>query len=315
MGTAAYADVLWRYGPQRRAALWSSLLRGREGPTARAREWQLALARDALPPAAPPATAPTVTVFAHDTLRAAPVAVAITSFNYAEFVVEALASVAAQTLDAIELVVVDDCSTDASLAVITAWAEAQKARFARIVVARTTGNAGLGPARNAAFALAEAPHVMSLDADNRLRPSCCATLHTLLVRERCAFAYSTIPQFGDMQLAISALPYEPARFVRANYIDAMALVATWAWAAAGGYYDNPDARGWEDYDLWCRLVELGEGGAWHPEPLCEYRVHGKSMTNAVTERDRNKRALVAFMEERHPWLRIGSREEALREPK
>ena len=304
--------MLWRFGPQHRAELWRALLDSRADATSRAREWELAIRRGQPARFGLPAASLTITVWAHDTLRAAPVAVAITSFNYAAFVVEALDSVAAQTIDALELVVIDDCSTDDSLAVITAWAEAHAARFTRIRIERTVRNAGLGAARNAAFAAADAPHIMSLDADNRLRPACCEALHTLLLRENCAFAYSTIPQFGDMQLAISALPYEPARFIQGNYIDAMALVAKWAWAAAGGYYDNPEARGWEDYDLWCRLAELGQGGVWHPEPLCDYRVHGGSMTNAVTERDRNKRALVAYLEERHPWLEIGSREEALR---
>ena len=312
VGAAALAHVLWRFGPQRRAELWRGLLDSRASANSRARGWEMALGRGQHAGFGLPAAAPTLPVWAHDTLRAAPVAVAITSFNYAAFVVEALDSVAAQTLEALELVVIDDCSIDDSLAVITAWAQAHAARFTRIRVERTVRNAGLGPARNAAFAAADAPHIMSLDADNRLRPACCEALHALLLRESCAFAYSTIPQFGDMQLAISALPYEPARFIRGNYIDAMALVAKWAWAAAGGYYDNPDARGWEDFDLWCRLAELGQGGVWHPEPLCEYRVHGGSMTNAVTERDRNKRALVTYMEERHPWLEIGSRGEALR---
>ena len=69
-----------------------------------------------------------------------------------------------------------------------------------------------------------------------------------------------------------------------------------------------DARGWEDYDLWCRLAELGQFGVWHPEPLAEYRAHADAMTNAVTERPANKRALVAYLERMHPWLRLLARE-------
>jgi glycosyltransferase involved in cell wall biosynthesis len=248
-------------------------------------------------------------LFAHDTLGEAAVAVGVTSFNYAGFVEEALDSVAAQTLPALELVVVDDCSTDGSAERVVAWAQRHRERFTRIRVERTLVNAGLGAARNAAFAAAETAYVMSLDADNRLRPDCCETLLGLVERAGAAFAYSTLESFGGESPPLSAAPFDPAHLVGGNYIDAMALVAKWAWAAAGGYYDRADARGWEDFSLWCRLAELGQFGVWHPEALAEYRVHAGSMTNSVTETAGNKRGLVGFVEGRHPWVRLRSREE------
>ena len=150
---------------------------------------------------------------------------------------------------------------------------------------------------------------MVLDADNRLRPACCASLLALLSREGAAFAYPALRMFGEAAAPIDPAPYHPVRLVGGNFVDATALVAKWAWAAAGGYYDRPDARGWEDFGLWCRLAELGQFGVRHPEELAEYRVHAGSMTNTVTETAANKRALVGFVEGRHPWLRLRSRVE------
>ena len=50
-------------------------------------------------------------------------------------------------------------------------------------------------------------------------------------------------------------------------IDAMALIAKWAWAAVGGYAHIP--YGWEDYDFWCRCVEHGLWGQQIPEILAD----------------------------------------------
>lgn len=89
-----------------------------------------------------------------------------------------------------------------------------------------------------------------------------------------------------------------------NYIDAMAMVAKWAWAAVGGYYVQRDAMGWEDFDLWCNFAERGFVGVHVPEILAQYRRHTSSMTNAVTETPDHKPQIVSLLEARHPWLRL-----------
>ena len=312
IGFAAYCSVLWRFGPARQAELWDGILRGLEGGREAAALHELRVRRGAYAEFGTPVVPETDILFDYDSLHHADVAVAITSFEYDRFIEEALDSAAAQTLDQLELVVVDDCSTDGSVDRVLAWVGRHHRRFTRVRVERSRRNAGLGPARNAAFAAAEARHVMSLDADNRLLPGCCEALLALLLRERAAFAYPALRMFGDPAPPIDPAPYDPVRLVGGNMVDAMALVAKWAWAAAGGYYDRPEARGWEDYGLWCRLAELGQFGVRHADELAEYRVHAGSMTNRVTETADNKRALVAFVEERHPWVRLRSRVEQFR---
>ncbi len=308
VGRAAAASVLWTHGPKRRAELLAAVFRRHEAGATGAREAELAIRRGAYAPEATIALPPTVILFDHDDGTRAEVAVALTSKDYGHFIGDALGSVEGQTLRPLELVVIDDGSSDDSVGTLIAWADAHRTRFCRIRIERTVANSGLGPARNAAFAAAHAPFVMSLDADNLLLPGCCETLLGLITRADCAFAHSAIEQFGDAATMLGTLPFDPARLVPSNYIDAMALVARWAWSGAGGYYDNPTARGWEDYDLWCRLAELGQFGVWHSKPLCRYRAHGQSMTDGLTERPSNKAALIEFFEHRHDWLRLESRD-------
>ena len=302
VGRAAYRGVLWPFGPERRAEMVASVLdQVRGGPRA-ARAFALDVQRAQLPRRLPNLPDGDV-VFAADALGDADVTVIVPLYNYANFVVEALDSVRAQTLVPLDLVVVDDCSTDASLATALDWVKRYAQRFNRVMVIRNHANAGLGSTRNAGFAAAETPYVLPLDADNRLLPACCETLLRLAEKGRAAFVYPVIRKFGEVSETIGLWPYAPARLVGVPYIDAMALVSVAAWACVGGYGET--RLGWEDYEFWCRIAEFGLAGEQAPgEPLAEYRVHGGSMLNRITESPDAKPRVIAEMHRRHPWLSL-----------
>jgi len=305
----AYHHVLWQFGPQRQRQLWQQLVAGlQDGPDG-ARANELALRRGDYDSGGLPEIPESTLLFATDALGEAQVTIGITSFNYASLVVEALDSAFGQTLEMLDLVVVDDGSTDGSVERIADWLAEHHPRFNRVRLLRTVENAGLGGARNLMFSEAETPFVMVLDADNRLPPACCAQLLAALEEEpTAAFAYPTIRQFGGGSDEVRLGAFEPLRLAGGNYVDAMALVAKWAWAAAGGCYVRRDAMGWEDFDLWCRLAEIGQYGISVPDAVAEYRVHRASMTNNSTEQAERKRRIVDLVESRHPWLRLTARD-------
>ncbi len=301
-------DVLWRFGPRRQAELWALLLAQLDGGVTAARAADLVLRRGDYPPAGLPEIPDGELLFSFDRLGEAQVTIGMTSYNYETYLPETLESVSKQSLEHIDLVVVDDGSRDASIPLLLDWAERNRTRFNRLRILRTRTNAGLGGARNLVFDQAETPWIMVLDSDNRLAPNACETLLRAVETDAlAAFAYPRIRQFGGADLVMGADDFQPARLASGNYIDAMALIAKWAWAAAGGYYVRRDAMGWEDFSLWCRLVELGLHGVPVPEELGFYRVHASSMVNAITEQSDNKRTMVAFVEKRHPWLRLRMR--------
>ena len=301
MAHAAYLDVLWRYGPQRRAEQFQSLLDQIDGGATGARAFEVELRRATRPSPAFDIAASNV-VYAADQGGEAAVSVVIPLYNYAHYIQEALESVRMQTLPLLDLVVVDDGSTDASLQVTVDWATRHASRFNRIVVLRNRENAGLGRTRNAGFDAAETPFVLPLDADNRLLPDCCASLLRALDGSRSGFAYPRIRSFGDSNKMFGDEPFSAMRFAGGNYIDAMALVGKWAWAAVGGYEHIP--HGWEDYDFWCRFVENGFWGIPVAEVLAEYRVHNQSMLRTSTDQHENKLKLIRDLNRRHDWLSI-----------
>ncbi len=300
LAQAAYHVSLARFGPEARAEAFALMLAQIEGGASGAAAFERQRYRDALPPTPVPYVPPAQTLFERDDLGHALVTVIVPVFNYADYVPEALQSVADQTLRLLDLVVVEDASPDDSASMVLDWVRANAQRFNRVRVLRHRENAGLGFARNSGFAAAETPFVLPLDADNRLRPAACETLLRHLADSTAAYAYPAIQKFGDSDEVVGRAPYSVLRLQPGNYIDAMALVRKSAWALAGGY--DHVRYGWEDFDLWARIAERGGFGVNVGEILAEYRVHDRSMLHTTTEKREHREALAEDMERRHPWL-------------
>ena len=301
---AAHREVLWTYGPLRRSQAMATalpLMLGKPRASARAFAFELAQKEASLPTKL--LLPGTEVLFHADRLGYADVTVVIPLYNYADYIVEALDSVKAQTLPALDLVVVDDASTDASPTVAVEWARHNCSRFNRVTILRNIVNSGLGPTRNAAIDAADTLYVMPLDADNRLLPACCEACLRAIRASNAAFVYPVIRQFGDADSLMGTHGFDPLRFIGGNYIDAMALMSKETWSAAGGYGDL--RLGWEDFDLWCQLAELGlHGHSLGGEPLAEYRVHGSSLLQTTTLKTENASKAIALLERRHGWLSI-----------
>lgn len=97
------------------------------------------------------------------------VTVVLNTFNRATVVTRAIDSVLAQTVTDLELVVVDDGSTDGTEAVVTAVGD-PRLRYVR------RENGGLAAARNTGLAAACGKHVAFMDDDDQLRPTWLARL-------------------------------------------------------------------------------------------------------------------------------------------
>jgi len=206
------------------------------------------------------------------------VTVGVSLHNYERKVVDALNSVAASDYGDYEVVVVDDCSSDGSLAAVETlllerpWIPA--------VLLEHTLNRGLGRTRNAISAHARGDFVFVLDADNAIYPSALGRLVDALERDPAAmFAFGILAceRAGVPDGLISAQPWDPARLETDNYIDAMALVRRERLIDLGGFSEDHRLVGFEDYDLWCRVAEQGEYGVQVPEILGRYRASADSM--------------------------------------
>lgn len=95
------------------------------------------------------------------------VSVIMPAYNAEAYVQKAIASVLAQTMDTWELIVVDDCSTDATYE----KAEAVSRGDARIQVLRNEVNSGVSKTRNRGIDLARGRYIAFLDSDDVWHPN------------------------------------------------------------------------------------------------------------------------------------------------
>ena len=232
--------------------------------------------------------------------------ICISSYNYAARLPAALESCSAQTLEAIELLIVDDASDDDSLEQCRLWLESKGRRFCHAKLLSHRRNAGLAAARNTAFTSATAAWCWVLDADNQLDPTACEACLQIAKAspDKTAVVHPLIRICNDdgqpLGLVGGGHAWQREQLKTGNVVDAMALIRHEAWQAVGGYSHIPG--GWEDFDFWCKLIEAGWHGVLCPQPLATYTQHGTSMLQSQT--NQRQRQLSRLLEHRHPWLQL-----------
>lgn len=100
------------------------------------------------------------------------VSVCIVTYNSADFIVEALDSVAAQTYKNIELIVSDDCSKDNTVEICQEWLTRNKDRFVNTELLTVEKNTGVSANCNRAIRKGRGEFVKYFAGDDKLLPNC-----------------------------------------------------------------------------------------------------------------------------------------------
>lgn len=218
------------------------------------------------------------------------ISVIVTLFNYSEYIYECLDSVTNSEISdlsaPIEVLVVDDCSSDRSASMVE---EYMAKSSLPICLIKKSFNTGLADARNVGLKVARSPYVFILDADNWIHPNCLSILYHTINSSIYAGVYSSIRRVNHQtreELAglISSEEWNLKKLVEYPYIDAMAMLNREILMKVGGYSTELIEYGWfgwEDYDLWLKLSQLKYSCKLVPKVLSSYRVHPTSMINTT----------------------------------
>lgn len=211
------------------------------------------------------------------------VTVIIPCFNAEGTIIKAVRSALGQTIP-VRVIVVDDCSSDGSFALLEALAASEP----RLAAIRQERNAGPSAARNAALRRVETPWVAGLDADDYLLPDRLRRMVEHAEARGIDFVADDIIRVQPGQLpedglrvwrdeAIGAVPMDLARFVRENLakyagqrreIGYLKPLMRTDFLRRHNLNYREDMRLAEDYEFYVRSLTLG--ARWEIIDPCGY---------------------------------------------
>jgi glycosyltransferase involved in cell wall biosynthesis len=238
--------------------------------------------------------------------RAPRVSVVMPAYNTEQYIAAAVGSALEASAPDVEVLVIDDGSTDGTVAAVRALADP------RVRIIEIAASGGPSRPRNIGLAEARAPYVSLLDSDDLLKPGKLAA--TVAALDRCPSAgfafcdYEKMDEDGNVfetsfayaYPVFRALKSEPAadgwRLIRQNelargllsenFIGTSGVVVRRDLALSLGGFDAAIAFG-EDLDLWFRLAHRCDA-LYSPNVGHSYRVRSASL---VRSRPRIRNAL------------------------
>lgn len=203
----------------------------------------------------------------------------IPAYNCAPFLGAAIASALAQEGAQVEVIVVDDGSTDDTPAVLASFGD-------RIRTIRQE-NRGLPAARNAGIAASRGEAIGFLDADDTWEPQkTLRQLEYLDANPDCSLVFSDVFRMDESGRRIGSILGSKvhelprgrclAELFLGNFVLVPAVVVRRAALERAGPFDE-SLRSVEDYDMWLRIAETGSIGVV-PEPLASWRERAGQMS-------------------------------------
>lgn len=205
------------------------------------------------------------------------VSVIMPAHNLESYLEDSARSVLAQTMGDLELIIIDDCSTDGTRGI----AENLAREDARVQVLASERNLGGAGARNLGLAAARGCYVAFLDGDDLWAPAKLEKQFALLESAGAQLCYTAIRKvdaqgrtFGDIQTVPDSVDYhgllgDPLIGCSTVLLDYEAL----------GRPLMPDIRKRQDFAFWLMLLRTGATAVGINEPLTFYRIRPGSLSS------------------------------------
>ncbi len=206
-----------------------------------------------------------------------PVSIVVPTYNHAQFVCRAIDSCINQTYSPVEIIVVDDGSTDDTRERLQPYAS--KIRY------HYQANRGLGAARNAGISLAQGEFIQLLDADDTIDPDKIEKqIAPMLEDQSIDLVYSDFEVIEGNRRRFKVIEKPPQTredlvrlFFRFNpFQPNSTLIRKRVFDSAGGFDESRNAQ--EDWELWLRLACDGYKFHYLPGVLSAYRRDGSRIT-------------------------------------
>lgn len=226
------------------------------------------------------------------------ISIVVPSFNQSDYLEDCLESAYNQTVPALEIIVVDDGSTDNSLEIAHRYMFKEFPGIESPVRVVSQVNKGLPSARNTGIMNARGDYILFLDADDKLVETAVERIQAEIRRTNADIVTPSFREFGKSDRTIVLQGFTMEDLKTANRLGYFSAIRRSTLLECGGY--NPKmVWGWEDYDLWFDLFKRGKSISILQEVLVMYRVKEHSM---IHEANKHAQELYTQIQKNHPHL-------------
>ena len=214
------------------------------------------------------------------------VAIVSPAYNAAEYIGETIESVQAQTYKDWEMYIVDDCSTDDTVKIVSSYAEKDN----RIKLIKQQKNGGAAAARNTALDIINSKYIAFLDCDDKWLPEKLEKQVKLMDESNCALSYTYFREFdthtGTLLKIIKAPKYMTYnRIFRNTAIGCLTVMVN---REISGKFQMPLLKHTEDNCTWQAILKPGYKALLIPEVLSLYRCGNDSLTRSKRDAARDQ---------------------------
>lgn len=224
------------------------------------------------------------------------VSVIVPCFNHGRYLPDCVDSILAQEYPEVEVIVIDDASTEESTLATLAKLNTRKG----VTILRQPRNSGPSAARNRGVAAARGRYILPVDADNLLMPGAIASMVEQLqaAGEQIGFIYPNCQYFGTRDDYFQPPSFNLYLLMEGNFCDTCSLIDR-AVFDAGIEYPEDIVFGHEDWDLALTLAARGIRGEPARQATLRYRKQGFTRSDAV---EYARDSFHQGIPERHPDL-------------
>ncbi|MDB9522395.1 glycosyltransferase [Dolichospermum circinale CS-1225] len=203
------------------------------------------------------------------------VSVIIPCYNQGQYIDEAVDSVLAQSYQNFEIIIVNDGSTEPETIEILKIYNKPKTRVIH------THNQGIALARNHGIEISNGKYILPLDADDKIGNIYIEkAVELLAANNNLGIVYCEAELFGNKTGKWEIAEYRFPDILLGNMIFCSGFFRKSDWQKVGGY-NSKMIYGWEDYDLWLSIIELGREVYRIPNVLFFYRRKNESMSELM----------------------------------
>ena len=224
------------------------------------------------------------------------ISVVVTCYNHQDYIEQCLRSIFEQTYKNIELLVLDDGSTDKSAQIIqeTLVDSPFPTRF------ESHENMGVVKTRNKALQQIQGTYFIFVDSDDFLDSDFIESFYTTMLQEEADIVYGDLYDPDKKEFYLKSRPYDKVAFLTENFISNCSLIRRSV--ADGIYYDEAlNREKLEDYDFLLNLIiNQGAKPVYDANTKLNYRVFDKE---SISKRDSTRYHYEIYLKILHKYVK------------